>query len=192
VKKTTLITEAGIGDSGLLAGVAVDRIRKVFEVNVFATLELAQLTLRGRIARRRGTVLFVSSIAGRVPMPSLKPYSMSKFALSAASAGLRAELKQLRCNVHVALIEPGAIRTGFNQAVTQRKDAWMGSKSNFAAHVERMQAEEARIFSLLQARSTRSTVAQIVKACEATRPRLRNMAPWIQGLGLRLARIFGV
>jgi short-subunit dehydrogenase len=187
-----LINNAGIGESGSLAEVDVDRIRQVFEVNLFATLELTQLALRGMIARRRGTVLFVSSIAGRVPMPFLMPYSMSKFALSAAGAGLRAELRQLRCNVHVALIEPGAIHTGFNQAMTDRKYAWMGSQSYFAAQVPRMKAEEARTFALLEAKSTRSIVAQIVKASEAGKPRLRYVAPWVQGLGVRLARVFGV
>ncbi len=187
-----LINNAGIGESGSLAEVDVDRIRRVFEVNLFATLELTQLALRGMIARRRGTVLFVSSIAGRVPMPFLMPYAMSKFALSAAGAGLRAELKQLRCNVHAALIEPGAIHTGFNQLMTDSKYTWMGSQSYFAAHAERMKAEEARTFGLLEAKSTRSIVAQMVKAAEADRPRLRYVAPWIQGLGVRLARIFGV
>jgi short-subunit dehydrogenase len=187
-----LVNNAGIGESGSLAEVDVDRIRRVFEVNLFATLELTQLALRGMIGRRRGTVLFVSSIAGRVPMPFLMPYSMSKFALSAAGAGLRAELQQLRCGVHVALIEPGAIHTGFNQAMTARKYTWMGTQSYFAAHAERLKAEEARTFGLLEARSTRSIVAQIVKACEARKPRLRYVAPWIQGLGVRLARIFGV
>jgi short-subunit dehydrogenase len=187
-----LINNAGIGESGSLAEVDVDRIRRVFEVNLFATLELTQLALRGMIARRRGTVLFVSSIAGRVPVPFLMPYSMSKFALSAAGAGLRAELKQLRCNVHVALIEPGAIHTGFNQAMSDSKYSWMGAQSYFAAHAERMKAEEARTFGLLEARSTQTIVAQIVKASEAARPRLRYVAPWIQGLGVRLARMLGV
>jgi short-subunit dehydrogenase len=187
-----LINNAGIGESGSLAEVEVERIRQVFEVNLFATLELTQLALCGMIARRRGTVLFVSSIAGRVPMPFLMPYSMSKFALSAAGAGLRAELKQLRCNVHVALIEPGAIHTGFNQAMTERKYTWMGPGSYFAAQAERMKAEETRIFGFLEAKSTRSIVAQIVKAAEAGKPRLRYVAPWVQGLGIRLARIFGV
>ena len=187
-----LINNAGIGESGSLAEVDMDRVRKVFEVNLFATLELTQLALRGMIARQRGTVLFVSSIAGRVPMPFLMPYSMSKFALSAAGAGLRAELKQLRCNVHAALIEPGAIHTGFNQAMTDRKYTWMGAQSYFAAQAERMKAEEARTFAFLEAKSTRSIVRQIVKAAEASKPRLRYVAPWVQGLGIRLARIFGV
>ena len=187
-----LINNAGVGESGSLAEVDVDRIRQVFEVNLFATLELTQLALRGMIERQRGTVLMVSSIAGRVPMPFLMPYSMSKFALSAGGAGLRKELDRLRCNVHVSLIEPGAIHTGFNQAMTDRKYTWMGARSYFASQAERMKAEEARVFGLLEARSTRSIVACIVRAAEARRPRLRYTAPWVQGLGVRLARIFGV
>ena len=187
-----LINNAGVGESGSLAEVDVDRIRQVFEVNVFATLELTQLVLRGMIQRRRGTVLLVSSIAGRIPMPFLMPYGMSKFALSAAGAGLRAELDQLRCNVHVALIEPGAIHTGFNQAMTARKYTWMGERSYFAPQVAAMQQQEARTFRLLEAKDTRSIVAQIVKAAEAQRPRLRYVAPWLQGLGVRLARVWGV
>lgn len=192
VELDVLINNAGIGESGSLAEVDVARIRQVFDVNLFATLELTQLALRGMIAQRRGSVLFVSSIAGRVPMPFLMPYSMSKFALSAAGAGLRAELKQLRCNVYAALIEPGAIHTGFNQAMTDRKYAWMGQTSYFAAHAKRMKAEEARTFAFIEAKSTRSIVRQIIKAAEADKPKLRYVAPWIQGLGIRLARIFGV
>ena len=187
-----LLNNAGVGESGSLAEVDVDRIRQAFEVNVFATLELTQLALRGMIARRSGTVLFVSSIAGRIPMPFLMPYAMTKFALSAAGAGLRAELDQLRCNVHVALIEPGAIHTGFNQAMAARKYDWMDANSYFHAQAAQMQAREQRTFSLLEARDTRSIVAQIVRACEARRPKLRYVAPWAQGVMVRLARIFGV
>ena len=137
-------------------------------------------------------MLFVSSIAGRVPVPFLMPYSMSKFALSAAGAGLRAELGQLRCNVHAALIEPGAIHTGFNQAMTERKYTWMGAQSYFAGQAERIKAEETRTFAWLEAKSTQSIVAQIVRAAEARKPGMRYVAPWVQGLGVRLARIFGV
>lgn len=187
-----LVNNAGIGDSGSLAEVDVDRIRKVFEVNLFSTLELTQTVLAGMIARRRGTVLFVSSVAGRVPVPFLMPYSMSKFALSAAGAGLRAELQALRCNVHVALIEPGAIHTGFNQQMTQSKYEWMTRQSYFSAQIERMKVQETRTFRLLEAAGTGSVVAQIVKASEASRPKLRYVAPWLQGLAVRVARIFGV
>ena len=186
-----LINNAAIGDSGSLAEVDVNRIRQTFEVNVFAMLELTQVVLRGMIARQRGTVLFVSSIAGRIPVPFLMPYSMSKFALSAAGAALRVEMDELGCNIHAALIEPGAIHTGFNQSMNDRKYEWMGETSYFKGQTASMRVKEARIFRWLEARSTGSIVKQLVKAAEARRPRLRYVAPWAQGAMVRLARIFG-
>jgi len=187
-----LINNAGMGESGSLAEVDMARIRQVFEVNVFGTLALTQLALRGMIARRTGTVLFVSSIAGRLPMPFLMPYSMTKFALSAAAAGLREEMDQLGKGVQIAVIEPGAIHTGFNQQMTERKYAWMDEKSYFYGQADAMKAKEKRTFAFLEARSTRSIVAKMVQASEAARPRLRYVAPWAQGVMVRLARIFGV
>jgi short-subunit dehydrogenase len=187
-----LINNAGIGESGSLAEIDVERIRKVFEVNLFATLSLTQLALKPMIARGSGTVLFVSSIAGRVPMPFLMPYSMTKFALSAAGAGLRAEMDQLGRNVQIALIEPGAIHTGFNQAMTGKKYEWMGPDSYFHPQASQMKMKEKRTFAFLEARTTASIVAQIINAAQAKRPRLRYVAPWIQGLMIRLARMAGV
>jgi short-subunit dehydrogenase len=186
-----LINNAGVGDSGSLAEVDVDRIRRLFEVNLFATLELTQLVLEGMLERQRGTVLFVSSIAGRLPMPFLMPYGMSKFALSAGGAALRQELDMLGRNVHVALIEPGAIHTGFNQAMIARKYEWMERSSYFKPHITRIKAQEARVFGRFEASSTASIVAQIVRAAEARRPKLRYVAPWLQGAYVRLARMLG-
>ena len=187
-----LLNNAGMGESGSLAEVDMQRVRQIFEVNLFATLALTQVALRGMIAREKGTVLFVSSIAGRVPMPFLMPYGMSKFALSAAGAGLRAEMDQLKKNIQIALIEPGAIHTGFNQAMTNSKYQWMNASSYFAHQADAMKKKERATFKFLEARSTQGIVNQIVKAAEASRPKLRYVSPWIQGFGIRLARIFGV
>jgi short-subunit dehydrogenase len=187
-----LINNAAMGESGSLAEVDMERVRQLFEVNLFATLELTQVALRQMIQRESGTVLFISSIAGRVPMPFLMPYSMSKFALSAAAAGLRTEMDQLKKNVHIAVIEPGAIHTGFNQAMTNSKYAWMGPSSYFAHQAEAMKKQERLTFHWLEAKTTAGIVKAIVKAAEARRPRLRYVAPWIQGFGVRLARILGV
>ena len=187
-----LINNAAIGDSGSLAEVDVNRIRHIFEINVFSTLEITQTVLRGMIARQRGTVLFVSSIAGRIPMPFLMPYSMTKFALSAAGAGLRAEMDELGKNIQIALIEPGAIHTGFNQAMTARKYEWMLENSYFKDVAQKMQKKESRVFRFLEAHNTDSIVKKMIQAAEARRPSLRYVAPWAQGFMVRLARIFGV
>ncbi len=76
--------------------------------------------------------------------------------------------------------------------MTDSKYAWMGPTSYFAHQAERIKKQERTTFKWLEAKSTTSIVNQIIKAAEADRPKLRYVAPWVQGLGVRLARIFGV
>jgi hypothetical protein len=76
--------------------------------------------------------------------------------------------------------------------MTDSKYAWMGQSSYFAHQAQKMQKQERATFKLLEARSTQGIVNQIIKAAEARRPKLRYTSPWIQGFGVRLARIFGV
>jgi short-subunit dehydrogenase len=186
-----LINNAAIGESGSLAEVPLDRVRSAFETNVFATLALNQLCLRGMIARRHGTVIFISSLAGRVAAPFLLPYAMTKFSLSAAADGLRQELKQLDRNIHVSVVEPGAFHTGFNQRMIARKYEWMRQGSYFEDQLDTLKAREQRMFDLLELSSTAPIVRKIIQAAEADRPRFRYSAPWWQSTGVQLLRIFG-
>ena len=97
-----LINNAALGESGSLAEIDIDRIRTLFEVNLFSSLELTQIAIRGMIKRGGGTVIFISSIAGRIPTAFMMPYGMTKFAVSAAAAGLREEMKTLDKGIHVS------------------------------------------------------------------------------------------
>jgi short-subunit dehydrogenase len=186
-----IINNAAIGESGSLAEVPLERVRSAFETNLFATLALTQLCLRGMIARRRGTVIFISSLAGRVASPFLLPYAMTKFSLSAAADGLRQELRQLDNNVHVCVVEPGAFHTGFNQRMIAKKYEWMRHGSYFQHQIDTLRAREQRMFALLELHSTASIVRKIVRAAEADRPRFRFSAPWWQSAGVQLLRMFG-
>ncbi|WP_425469204.1 SDR family NAD(P)-dependent oxidoreductase [Pseudonocardia hierapolitana] len=60
-----MVNNAAIGAGGPIAEVPLQRVRDVFEVNVFATLALTQALVPGMVARGGGRVIFVSSIAGR-------------------------------------------------------------------------------------------------------------------------------
>jgi short-subunit dehydrogenase len=186
-----LVNNAALGESGSLAEVPLDRIRAAFETNLFATIALTQLVLKGMIARKRGSVIFISSLAGRLPAPFIMPYAMTKFALSAAADALRQEMAQLRCGVHVAVVEPGAFHTGFNQRMIAKKYAWMRHGSYFQDQLPALKAREDRIFALLELRSTRPIVRKIVRAVEAQNPHFRYVAPWWQGLGVGLLRAAG-
>jgi short-subunit dehydrogenase len=193
LKLDVLLNNAAQSQSGSLAEIDIDRVRRLFEVNVFSSLELTQIAIRGMIERGGGTVLFMSSITGRVPQAFLMPYSMTKFAISAAAAGLREEMDVLGKGVHVSVIEPGPYKTGFNQKLSDSRFEWMEQGSLFSkAQIEQMKAGTALQLKWAELSSTASIVRKIVRAAEARRPRLRYVAPWHFALLVRLMRIFGV
>lgn len=187
-----LINNAAQNASGSLAEVDIDTVRRLFEVNVFSSLELTQVAIRSMIPRGGGTVIFISSIAGRIPMPFLMPYSMTKFAVSAAAAGLREEMQTLGKGIQVAVVEPGPFRTGFNQQMSDSRFEWMEKGSLFSKEqIEQMKTESNRTLRWAEAKSTASIVRKIVIAAEARKPRLRYVAPWTFALLVRVMRIFG-
>ena len=93
--------------------------------------------------------------------------------------------------MHVAVVEPGAFHTGFNQKMIAKKYAWMRHGSYFQDQLPALKAREDRIFALLELRSTRPIVRKIVRAVEAQNPHFRYVAPWWQGLGVGLLRAAG-
>jgi short-subunit dehydrogenase len=190
VEHDVLICNAGIGESGSLAEIDMNRVRNNFEVNVFATFEIAQVSLKQFIEKGRGTVLFISSLAGRIGMPWLAPYSMTKFALTCGAEQLRDEMHLLNKNIHVSVIEPGGFHTGFNQQNMARKYEWMNN-GYFKEHIEKIKEEEERQFNFVEVKTTDIIVKKIVKAAEARKPSLRYSAPTWQAWGTQVLRMFG-
>lgn len=186
-----LINNAGMGESGSLTEVPMDRLIKNFETNVFGTIATSQEAFRQMIPRDSGRVIIISSLAGRSPRPFLGPYSMSKYALSAAADILRQELKYITKNIHVSVIEPGSYHTGYNQRMMAKKYEWMGPSSYFWDVTGKIKKMEAFTFKATEYRSLNSIVTKIVKATEARKPKLRYVAPWWEGAIVQLARIMG-
>ena len=91
---------------------------------MFSSLELTQAAIGGMIARKKGTIMFVSSIGGRIAFPFVGPYCMTKYALQAAAECLRAEMETLGAGIKVCLIEPGPYDTGFNKSIMGNKFDW--------------------------------------------------------------------
>jgi short-subunit dehydrogenase len=188
-----LINNAALGESGSLAEIDLAKVRNLFEVNLFSHLELTQIAIRNMIKRGGGTIVFISSVAGRIPLPFLMPYSMTKFAMSAAAAGLREEMKTLGKGIHVSVVEPGPYHTGFNQRLSDSRFVWMEKESMFSkAQIEKMKADTNKQFQLTELKSNNTIVRKIVAATEAMKPKLRYVAPWWIALFVRLMRIVGV
>jgi short-subunit dehydrogenase len=110
-----LINNAGVGFYSPTWRAPMADTRRLWEVNYFALLGMTQLVAPHMRDRRDGTIVNVGSIAGKMTLPWLTVYSSSKYAVTSLTEGLRMEL--LRDNVHVMLVCPGYVRTGFQQNV---------------------------------------------------------------------------
>jgi len=118
-----LVNNAGVSELGPLALMPMERARHVFDVNVFGTLAITQACLPAMIERGTGRLLFVSSIAGVRAGAISGPYAMSKHAMQAMGASLREELAPQ--GIDVALANPGAFGTGFNDRMFDRLGEWL-------------------------------------------------------------------
>jgi short-subunit dehydrogenase len=109
-----VVNNAGIGHWASVVELSLDRIRTVFEVNFFGAVHCTKAFLPAMLARRQGTIVFVSSGLGALPFPYTAAYSASKHALNGFAGSLRAEVEPL--GLSVLLVLPGATRTAFFEA----------------------------------------------------------------------------
>ena len=111
-----LVNNAGRGYYGAFSRIDVAELRALFELNVIAPLELAQLALP-HLRSSHGTIVMMSSVAGVVAAPKYAAYSASKFALEAISMSMRAELAGE--GVGVVVVRPGPVNTPFRENATK-------------------------------------------------------------------------
>ena len=107
-----LINNAGMSVNGPMAFVAIEDLKKQFDVNVHGVVRVIQafLPLLGfNNSRPKGKIINVGSAAGKVTRPFMAPYAASKHAIEAISDGLRREL--IAYGIDVILIEPGPIKS---------------------------------------------------------------------------------
>lgn len=104
-----LINNAGVMLLGQLDQQEASEWQQMFDVNVMGLLSGIQAVLPAMKARRGGTIINVSSIAGRKTFPNHAAYCGTKFAVHAMSENLREEVADE--NVRVITIAPGAVET---------------------------------------------------------------------------------
>jgi NAD(P)-dependent dehydrogenase (short-subunit alcohol dehydrogenase family) len=123
-----LVNNAGIAIAGVMEEITLADLRKQFETNIFGVVRMTQRVLPSMRSRRRGCIVNMSSIAGRVSNPLMGPYSSSKHAVEAISDSFRLELAPF--GIRVVIIEPGIIPTNINRTGAELSARYM---SNAAA-----------------------------------------------------------
>jgi short-subunit dehydrogenase len=102
-----LVANAALPATGLLEELSQDQIDGMLEINLRAPIALARAVVPGMIERRRGHLVFISSLSGRVASSYGSLYSATKFGLRGFAHGLRQDLR--RHGVGVSVVLPGFI-----------------------------------------------------------------------------------
>ncbi len=106
-----LFNNAGIGSYGIQELMSPEDMTRVLNVNVMGVQRVMRAALPHLRAQGRGTVLYTSSLIGRIATPFYGTYSASKWALEAVVECYRTELSGF--GIESCLIEPGAMPTAF-------------------------------------------------------------------------------
>ena len=114
-----LINNAGWGIWGTAEDVSIEEFREQFETNFFSVVRIIQKVAPVMRKQGMGSIVNISSIAGRIGFPVSTAYISSKFALEGLSESLRFELGQF--GVNVIIIEPGVIKTNFFDSMRTAK-----------------------------------------------------------------------
>ncbi len=117
-----LVNNASVKEGGSLVDIPEENLRKLMEVNYFATILLTQGFARKMIDKGYGRIVFVSSISGLMVNAFSGPYASSKFATEAIADTLYQELQEF--NIEVATINPGPYLTGFNDEEFEKYRTW--------------------------------------------------------------------
>jgi NAD(P)-dependent dehydrogenase (short-subunit alcohol dehydrogenase family) len=107
-----LINNAGIAVNAPVEALPIAEWRRQFEVNLFGHVAMIQ-ALMPSLLRSSGTVVNISSVGGKVALPTYPAYAGTKFALEALSDSMRREVNHL--GVKVVVVEPGAVKTEMAQ-----------------------------------------------------------------------------
>jgi NAD(P)-dependent dehydrogenase (short-subunit alcohol dehydrogenase family) len=104
-----LVNNAGIPGGDAVEETPLVVFRQVMETNFFGALRCIQAVAPSMRERRRGTIVNITSVGGRIALPAWASYAASKWAFEALSECLAQEMRAF--NVRVAIVEPGVIAT---------------------------------------------------------------------------------
>jgi NAD(P)-dependent dehydrogenase (short-subunit alcohol dehydrogenase family) len=142
-----LVNNAGIAVAAPIEFIPLDQLRHQLEINLVGQVAVIQSFLPA-LRAGRGRIVNVSSIGGRVALPLVGAYNMSKFALEAMSDSLRREVRSH--GVNVIVIEPGGVKTPIwrkGNEVANRLQAGMPPEADrlYGPLVEALRAQTVKI-----------------------------------------------
>jgi NAD(P)-dependent dehydrogenase (short-subunit alcohol dehydrogenase family) len=170
-----LLNNAGSAYGGPVELMSMDDIRSQFDLNVFAQMAVTKAFLP-LLKAGHATIIYVSSISGRISVPVTGVYSSSKFALEGLSDALRIELAPF--GIHVVLIEPASSPTSIWKTSIERSMESLSKHKESGPYMRLLQMAEK---SANQASKTGFPMQKfadtVVRILSTPRPRARYGVP---------------
>jgi NAD(P)-dependent dehydrogenase (short-subunit alcohol dehydrogenase family) len=161
-----LVNNAGYGLIGSIEDMSIEELKAQYETNVFGIFRVTKAVLPHMRKQHGGSIINISSIAGRIALPLYSAYVSTKFAIEGLSESMAYELEPF--GIKVAIIEPGAIKTNF-----RREQAAKGSSED-SPYSSLMQSPSKAIEEMLKHRLYPEEVAKtVIQAIENPKPKLR-------------------
>src|SRR5215212_5649939 len=114
-----LVNNAGYALTGAFEDLAIEEIKAQYETNLFGVIRTTQAVLPIMRKQKSGTIVNISSGAGRFGYAGGSAYVSTKFAVEGLSESMAYELEPF--GIKVILIEPGVIRTNFANGIVIAK-----------------------------------------------------------------------
>ena len=169
-----LVNNAGYGQMGPLEEVTDADLRKQYDTNVFGLMNVTRAFVPRMRERGEGRIVNIGSMGGRITFPLMGAYNSTKYAVESLSDALRNELAPF--GIRVSLVEPGPIRTDFNDRAMSTIDTSKLEASPYAPVVAK--AERFREKFESQSAGPEVTTRAILHAALARRPRVRYVVPF--------------
>ena len=159
-------TNAGMGEYGLIEEPKLEKIKYMFEVNLFGVARVHNAVLTFLRNQGFGRLIITGSLVGNVSFPGFGWYASSKHALRAMSEALRMEVMQF--GIDIILIEPGSVKTNFLSVA--------GPKIYEATHYEENNSFMTKLGSFMEssyahAPGMEETITAMVDALENIKPK---------------------
>jgi len=163
-----VLANAGYGTYGTVESIPMEEIQYHYDVNVFGVARTLKAILPQMRRQKSGRIIITASYVSHVPLGCAGWYASTKHAVKAITEALRQETRDL--GIDVVMIEPGAVKTGFDQVAIETLDK-VEHPDDYKRLVKGF--KQSMIDSYAKCPGPESTAEAMVKAVTAKRPKTR-------------------
>jgi NAD(P)-dependent dehydrogenase (short-subunit alcohol dehydrogenase family) len=132
-----LLNNAGVGTIGMHEFFTTEDYKRLFDVNVFGVQRMNRAVAPYFREKRKGLIVYTSTLLARISLPFYGPYQASKWALEAMAENYRVELSTF--GIENCIVEPGGYPTTFMENLLKPTDnSQMSSYGDFVKFPEQM------------------------------------------------------